>query len=359
MQTNLPKAIIILTPGFPADEKDSTCLPPQQLFVKALQQMNPKLKVIVLTFQYPFFASRYLWNGIEVIAFGGKGRGKIYRQVLWLKVVQCLHKLNKQYEITGLLSFWLDECALIGSRFSKLKGIKHLCWILGQDAKEGNKYAERIKPQSDELIALSDFVVEEYSKNYGIKPAHTIPVGIDTTLFGESIKERDIDILGVGSLIPLKQFDIFVKVASFLKQSRPNIKAVICGNGPEHERLLAIIKTLGVEKNITLAGELPYHEVLALMQRAKLLLHASAYEGFGAVCLEALYAGANVVSFVKPMDEPISNWHIAINEDDMQQKVEAILDDPQPNHNPVLLYPIADNAKAMMELFNYSEVAIH
>jgi glycosyltransferase involved in cell wall biosynthesis len=276
-----------------------------------------------------------------------------------LKVIQCLHKLNKQNEITGLLSFWLDECALIGSQFSKLKGIKHLCWILGQDAKAGNKYAQRMKPKADELVALSDFVVEEYSKNYGIKPAHTIPVGIDTTLFGESAEERDIDILGVGSLIPLKQFDVFVKIASFLKQSRPNIKAVICGKGPEQERLLAIIKTLGIEKNIRLAGELPHHEVLTLMQRSKLLLHAASYEGFGAVCLEALYAGANVLSFVKPMDSPIANWHIAINEDDMLQKVEAILDDPKPDHNPVLPYSIADNAKAMMELFNYSEAAIH
>jgi glycosyltransferase involved in cell wall biosynthesis len=359
MQTNLPKAIIILTPGFPANENDSTCVPPQQIFVKALQQMHPKLKVIVLTFQYPFVAGRYLWNGIEVIAFGGKGRGKIYRQVLWLKVVQCLHNLNKQYEIKGLLSFWLDECALIGSRFSKQKGIKHLCWILGQDAKVDNKYAERIKPKADELIALSDFVVEEYSKNYGIRPAHVIPVGVDSTLFGEGVGERDIDILGVGSLISLKQFDVFVKIAGFLKLSHPNIKAVICGKGPEQERLLAIIKTLGIEKNINLAGELPHHEVLALMQRSKLLLHASAYEGFGAVCLEALYAGANVVSFVKPMDAPIFNWHIAINEDDMLQKVESILNEPQPNYSPVLPYPIANNAQAMMELFNYSEAAIH
>jgi glycosyltransferase involved in cell wall biosynthesis len=359
MQTDLPKALIILTPGFPADENDSTCVPPQQIFVKTLQQMHPKLKVIVLTFQYPFFPGRYLWNGSEVIAFGGKGRGKIYRQVLWLKVVQCLHKLSKQYKITGLLSFWLDECALIGNQFSNLKGIKHLCWILGQDAKADNKYAQRMKLKSDELIALSDFVAEEYSKNYGIRPAHIIPVGLDTTMFGESTQERGIDILGAGSLIPLKQFDVFVKIAGFLKQFHPNIKAVICGKGPEQERLLAIIKTLKIEKNISLVGELPHHQVLALMQQSKLLLHASAYEGFGAVCLEALYAGANVVSFVKPMDAPIPNWHIAINEDDMLQKVETILDDPQPNYSRVLPYPVANNAKAMMELFNYSEAAMH
>jgi len=359
MQTNLPKALIILTPGFPADENDSTCVPPQQVFVKALQQTHPKLKVIVLTFQYPFFAGTYLWNGIEVVAFGGKGKGKIHRQVTWLKVLQHLRKLNKQYQITGLLSFWLNECALIGGRFSKLKGIKHLCWVLGQDAKEGNKYAQRLKPKADELIALSDFIIKEYSKNYSIRPAHIIPVGIDTMLFGKGGRERDIDILGAGSLIPLKQFDIFIKMVSLLKQSHPNVKAVICGKGPERERLLAIIKTLGLENNLKLAGELPHAEVLALMQRSKLLLHTSAYEGFGAVCLEALYAGAHVVSFVRPMDVPISNWYIANNEDDMLQKAEALLNVTQPVYSPVLPYSIADNAKAMMKLFDYSEAAIN
>jgi glycosyltransferase involved in cell wall biosynthesis len=269
-----------------------------------------------------------------------------------------LHNLNKQYQIIGLLSFWLDECALIGSRFAKLKGIKHLCWILGQDAKAGNKYAQQMKLKADELIALSDFIVKEYSKNYGISPSHVIPVGVDTTLFGEEVKERDIDILGAGSLIPLKQFDVFVKMVSLIKELRHNIQAVICGKGPERERLLAIIKTLGLEENIKLVGELSHTEVLTLMQQSKLLLHTSAYEGFGAVCLEALYAGASVVSFVKPMDAPIPNWHIAINEDDMLQKVEAILNTPQCDHNPVLPYPIADNAKAMMKLFGYNEAAM-
>ena len=359
MQTDLPKTLIILTPGFPADENDSTCIPPQQVFVRALQQTHPKLKVIVLTFQYPFFAGKYLWNGIEVVAFGGKGKGKIYRQITWLKVIRYLRNLNKQSQIIGLLSFWLDECALIGSRFAKLKGIKHLCWILGQDAKAGNKYAQQIKPKACELIALSDFIVKEYNKNYGISPAHVIPVGVDTTLFGEKAKERGIDILGVGSLIPLKQFDVFVKMVSFIKELRPNIQAVICGKGPERERLLAIIKTLELEGNIKLVGELPHTEALALMQRSKLLLHTSVYEGFGAVCLEALYAGASVVSFVKPMDAPIPNWHVAINEDDMLQTIKAILNMLQPDHKPVLPYPIADNAKAMMKLFGYNEAAIN
>lgn len=358
MQTDRPKALIILTPGFPANEGDSTCLPPQQVFVKALQETHPGLKIIVLTFQYPFKPGKYIWNGVEVNAFGGKGRGKLLRRLLWFSILKQLKALHKSYRIIGLLSFWLDECAYVGNKFAKEKGLRHLCWLLGQDAKPDNKYALRIKPQGGDLIALSDFIVNEYAKNYDVTPAHVIPVGIDPRMFGNVEQHRDIDILGVGSLISLKQFDVLIKMVSHLKQAFPNIKAVICGDGPERERLGDIINPLGLTDNIVLNGELPHYEVLNLMQRSKLLLHPSAYEGFGSVCLEALYAGASVVSFVKPMNRPISKWHAVSNEQEMLQTLEAILKNKKRDTRPVLPYMINDNARAMMALFNYSEAAI-
>jgi hypothetical protein len=46
-------------------------------------------------------------------------------------------------------------------------------------------------------------------------------------------------------------------------------------------------------------------------------------KGFGYVNLEALYAGASVVSFVRPMDEPIPNWHIANNEEGYAAKSKS------------------------------------
>ena len=47
--------LIILTPGFPQSETDSTCLPMQQSFVRTLTENYPQLKIIILSFQYPYF----------------------------------------------------------------------------------------------------------------------------------------------------------------------------------------------------------------------------------------------------------------------------------------------------------------
>ena len=351
MENNKQQTLVILTPGFPANEADSTCIPPQQIFVKALNEIEPELNIIVLTFIYPFFSAEYDWNGVKVISFGGKDKGSVYRKLTGIKVWLVLKKLNKQHQIIGLLSFWMGKCAYIGNAFAKKYKLPHYCWVLGQDAKAGNKYVTKIKPAATALIALSDFIAREFNKNHGVLPGHIIPVGIDTTLFKTDQVERDVDLLGAGSLISLKQYDIFLEMVSLLKTILPDVKAVICGGGPEKERLLAQIDVMGLTANVTLTGVLPHAEVLAMMQRSKIFLHTSEYEGFGAVCLEALYAGVQVVSFVRPMEAEIKNWHIATGKENMLNILKAILNNREINHEPVLPYTIQANAEAMMGLF--------
>jgi glycosyltransferase involved in cell wall biosynthesis len=348
---NKPGALVILTPGFPGNEADSSCIPPQQIFVKALKENNPQLKIIVLTFQYPFFSAKYQWNGIDVVSFGGKDKGRIYRKLTGIRVWAGLKKIHKEYRVIGLLSFWLGKCAYIGNRFATKYHLKHYCWILGQDARIGNKYVKKIKPNGKTLIALSDFIAREFHKNYGIHPQHLIPVGIDASVFADVIPENDIDIMGAGSLIPLKQYDVFIEVIKALKKNFPDIKTCICGDGPEMPRLRQMIDIMGLQDNIKLLGMLPHAQVLALMQKSKVFLHTSGYEGFGAVCLEALYAGAQVVSFVKPMDADIENWHIAQDKEHMLQILTKLLQNPGSEHRSVLPYSIHDNSETAIKLF--------
>ena len=60
------KTLVILIPGFPENERDSTCVPFPQSFVKNLKQINPFLHIIVIAFQYPFSPGTYDWHGVEV-----------------------------------------------------------------------------------------------------------------------------------------------------------------------------------------------------------------------------------------------------------------------------------------------------
>jgi glycosyltransferase involved in cell wall biosynthesis len=352
-----PDTLVILSPGFPKDEADTTCLPPQQVFVRNLKRGYPRLNIIILTFQYPYYQDEYQWNGISIISFGGQNKGGISRLLIWARVLAKLRKLNKQYRLIGLLSFWTGECALIAARFARKHRLKYYAWLLGQDAKTGNKFIARVKPEPENIIAISDFVATEFSRNYHIKPAHTIPVGIDPIAF-DGASERSIDLLGAGSLIPLKRYDLLINLVDELRKPFPNIRAVICGDGPERDSLQNMIGALHLNENVKLMGELPHGEVLDLMLRARVFVHPSEYEGFSTVCLEALNAGVQVVSFVRAMQADIENWHIADSFDKMFGTVEKLLNDTTSPHMPVAPYLAKESVKAIMNLFDYNDSAI-
>ena len=349
------KTLIILSPGFPKDEADTTCLTSQQIFIKALNRIFPSLKIIILSFQYPFSTTAYNWYGNNIVPFNGMQKGIISRLRLWAQLWHTLNKLQAENNIIAVLSFWCGECALIGKYFAQRNNLRHFSWIMGQDAKKGNKYIALIRPKPGELIAMSDFLAVEFYKNHAVHPFYIIPNGIDVSLFPGRNTERDITIMGAGSLIPLKRYDLFIDGVKKISTEISVIHAIICGKGPQETELQKLIEECQLQDKILLMGEKPHIETLQLMHRAKVFLHTSTYEGFSTVCLEALYAGCHVISFIKPMEHDIEHWHIVKSQEEMIQKAIEVLNNPLTQYTSVLAYSMDDSARAVMELFNYRE----
>jgi hypothetical protein len=88
------------------------------------------------------------------------------------------------------------------------------------------------------------------------------------------------------------------------------------------------------------------------MQRTKIFLHTSNYEGFSTVCIEAMYAGAHVISFCYPLDHPVPHWHVVNNAEEMTAKAIELLQDAGTAYEPVLLYSMDDSARSIMKLFD-------
>ena len=316
--------LVILTPGFPDGTGDSTCLPAQQSFVLSVQKIYPWLRIRVLAFQYPYSQKNYSWHRIPVISLGGKNQGRIWRLRTWRRAWRELENIHAHENIVGLISFWYGECCLIGKWFAQRNSLRHLCWILGQDARPGNRFVRMAGTPAEQLVAMSDSLSEEFALNYHLRPAHVVTNGVHLT-YHEKYALRDIDILGAGSLIPLKQYPIFLDCIQALKNSMPALKAVLCGKGPEKLRLLQYARKLNILDQVHFLDEVPHHDLLQLMQRSKVLLHPSAYEGFSTVCLEALAAGARVVSLTRPMNQPINGWSQAVDERDLLLKLKEAL----------------------------------
>jgi len=355
---NKEPALVILSPGFPADESDTTCLPAQQHLARQLRLLFPGIHLIILALQYPYRRKPYLWNNVSIMPFGGRNRPGPMRVLTWWRARKKLHQLHRSFHIIGVLSWWYGECAHVGHRFAKHRNIPHYTWLFGQDARKGNRYANFLRLPADRIIALSEFLAAEFQRNYKIRPAHIIHMGIDTSLYPPADSERNIDLLAVGSLIPLKRYELFIRLVQALSVKQPSLRAVLCGSGEQHEMLAGMVQAAGLQDRVVLTGELPYAQVLACMQRSRLFIHPSSYEGFGMVCLEALNAGATVISFCNPAETPIPHWYVVSDLPEMIALSEKLLRDTQQAFTPVLPYTIADTARSVMQLFHQSDAEI-
>ena len=319
----------------------------QQRFVQAMTQLNFDIKIIVLSFHYPFHEKTYQWFGATVIPFNGRNRSGLADFFLRRKVLKTLVRIHRDQQIVGLLSFWLGECTYVGKQFSQRYGVPHYSWLMGQDARGKNKYVKRLSIEEDELIALSDFLQHEFQRNYGIKPFKVVPPGIQSSY---SNTTRDIDLLGVGSFIPLKRFEVFIECVAEIKKVI-DVRAVLIGDGPEKNKLNKIIWDLGLESNIILKGNIPHNEALNTMSRAKILLHPSSYEGFSGVCQEALAHGAHVLSFCRAMNDEICQWHIVKTRKEMVEKAISILTNNSTEYRKIEFNPMLATAKEIMDQY--------
>jgi len=347
------KTIAILTPGFPENEQDTTCLPAVQNFILELRKVKPEVIIKIISLQYPFNKGVYFWNGIEVFCLGGKNRGHIFVYFLRIKAYNYICSIHKQNPLAGILSLWMTDTAVIGQKFHKQFNTPHFIWMHGQDARMGNKHVETIKPQASQIIAISHFLQTEFQKNYGIQPGHVIENGIIETEFPELNKgERTIDVCGVGNLTPLKNYKLFIEIISDLKLVNPLINAVIIGEGVEMNDLQDEISKRGLEKNITLMGKLPHLQVLDVMNKSKVFLHTSSYEGNSGVLIEALYSGCIAVSRQSLSNVEVKNLVIGETKQELITGVKTILAKRDLVHERVLFNSMNESAKKIANLFS-------
>ncbi len=346
---NKTPTLVVISPGFPKDESDTTCLPAVQSIIRTLKDQYPNTNIIIVSMDYPPEKKRYWWNGVEVISLNGDRFSKWLKPFFWVMTIKVLFNISNANNVVAVLSLWCGQTALVGKVFTRLKKIPFLIWIQGQDAKKNNRYVRLIRPRSEELLAISEFSQTEFHDNHGVKPLRIIPNGINPSFHQSTNLQRSIDVLGAGSLIPLKRFDVFMDVVSRIRAVRKEpVKAAIAGGGPESDALKQLATQLNLD--IDLFGEVSHQEVLKSMSMAKVFLHPSSYEGYSTVCLEALYHGCHVVSFWAPGKEIIPHWHVVSSADEMVHRCHQLLESEH-DFSSVLVHDLSSVAKNLMDAF--------
>ena len=289
--------IIWITPGFAADDQDHNCIPPLQLLARALVRFGVDLHIIAL--EYPFTSNVYAWDHPGATVYPCNGRNR--RWMRWQTFARArayAQQIQENAQTALVHSFWLGPAWILGEQFCARWGIPHRTTLMGQDVLPGNRYLRRLNAgHAGRLIALSGFHAAALEKTCGFRPGHCIPWGIVAQELPAHLpRERPVDVLGAGALLPVKNWSRWLRVLRLVADAQPALRAMLIGAGPEKHALQTLARQLDLGQTVTFAGQLPRAQVLEAMHNSRVLLHTANFESFGYVLAEAAAHGCRVVS---------------------------------------------------------------
>lgn len=150
--------------------------------------------------------------------------------------------------------------------------------------------------EASAVTAPSRFVIADLEHNHGLIGGTVVPNGVGPVP-SDGSGPRPVTgryLLGVGRLGRMKGFDLLLDAFAGAELDA-DIRLVIAGDGPEHDRLRATVERLGLADRVDLVGRLDAAGVASAMSHAVAVVVPSRMEAFGIVALEAWRSGAPLV----------------------------------------------------------------
>lgn len=148
-----------------------------------------------------------------------------------------------------------------------------------------------------------------------------------------SVETDPSNITFVGRFTEVKGLSYLIKAFAELLETRSDIELTLVGDGPQRDRLEAMVREFEIEDSVHFVGAVPYEEVSRYYARAALLVLPSHRETFGRVILEAFAHETPVVATTtRGASELIEDGMTGLlvskrDSDELAQKIGRLLDD--------------------------------
>jgi len=231
---------------------------------------------------------------------------KRFLSLMALRGLFRLVRLLRKHRITILQVFFIDS-NLLGVLAARLAGIRRIIVSrrdMGWWDRGGYHFwANRVNRLAPYCLANSEAVKEAVVKSEPFRPEQirVIPNGIDPPAAGAgtfpfdryAIGDRERLVAIVANLKPIKQLDIFLRIAARL--NRDNTRFVILGWGPLEKQLRELTNELGIAPRVIFHHTV--HGVFDLLSRTEVGVLTSQSEGLSNVLIEYALAGLPSVAF--------------------------------------------------------------
>lgn len=151
--------------------------------------------------------------------------------------------------------------------------------------------------RADVVLAQSAHQARRMRANYG-RDSRVASMLVDPAQRVSGFDARDIDVLWVANLRPLKRPALVLELARRL----PGLRVHVVGGAlPGHEALHDEVRAQArALPNVQFHGRVPYHETRDLYERARVFVSTSELEGFPNSYLQAWRCGTPSVAFFDP-----------------------------------------------------------
>jgi glycosyltransferase involved in cell wall biosynthesis len=203
----------------------------------------------------------------------------------------------------------------------------------------------RFLAQADRIIAVSENTRRDALRLYRIDPEkiEVIAQGVESRFKPDGDPARsagvrrryalpDRFILCVGTIEPRKNLPTLLEAYAAVRAQHPDVGLVIAGGkGWLYEGFFRRLRSLGLERLVTVTGQVPDDDLPALLNAAEVFAYPSVYEGFGLPPLEAMACGVPVLcSNTSSLPEVVGDAGLQLPPHDVRAWVEAlsrVLDD--------------------------------
>lgn len=206
---------------------------------------------------------------------------------------------------------WLTHTSTFAMLLSSLTGVP-----FSITAHRWDVYEENLFPAKASRAAFIRFIAracrEAFEQRTGPSGGRLVDLhmGVDVTELPTSagappsVVRPTLRLVAVGSLSPVKGQQHLIEAVHALRAAGASVSLDILGEGPEHERLTALVHALGLEDSVHLQGTLPRAEVLAryaedaydIFVMPSVDLGGGVHEGIPVALMEAMSAQVPVVA---------------------------------------------------------------
>ncbi len=159
------------------------------------------------------------------------------------------------------------------------------------------RMAETISQSADQLIVVSPILHDIYKRHFAIQ-SRVVPNILDIDLFKYQIKTDHLyyQFISVGNLVPVKRMNLIIDAFCQEFSGQEQMRLMIIGSGPEHQRLQNMINKAQMTGQITLCGKKTRSDIAIALRESDCFFLASAWGTFGLAFGEALATGTPVIA---------------------------------------------------------------